>query len=103
MSTTRQLTVPVIGMTCANCVASVERNSKKANGVADAAVNFATEKLTISYDPAIQKPKELLAEVMARVEKAGYHIPTADVELPITGMTCANCVATVERTLNRLE
>ncbi len=102
-TTTRQLTVPVIGMTCANCVASVERNSKKASGVADAAVNFASEKLTISYDPAIQKPKEVLADVMARVEKAGYHIPTADMELSITGMTCANCVATVERTLNRLE
>ena len=103
MSTTRQLTVPVIGMTCANCVASVERNSKKAAGVADAAVNFATEKLTISYDPAIQKPKEVLAEVMARVEKAGYQIPTGEIDLPITGMTCANCVATVERVLNRLE
>jgi len=103
MSTTRQLTVPVIGMTCANCVASVERNSKKASGVADAAVNFASEKLTISYDPAIQKPKEVLADVMARVEKAGYTIPTAEIDLPITGMTCANCVATVERTLNRLD
>lgn len=103
MSTTRQLTVPVIGMTCANCVASVERNSKKAAGVSEAAVNFASEKLTFSYDPALQKPKEVLAEVMERVEKAGYHIPTADIELPITGMTCANCVATVERTLNRLE
>jgi P-type Cu+ transporter len=103
MSTTRQLTVPVIGMTCANCVASVERNSKKAAGVSEAAVNFASEKLTFSYDPALQKPKEVLADVMTRVEKAGYHIPTADIELPITGMTCANCVATVERTLNRLD
>ncbi len=103
MSTTRQLTVPVIGMTCANCVASVERNSKKASGVADAAVNFASEKLTISYDPAIQKPKEVLVDVMARVEKAGYTIPVAEIDLPITGMTCANCVATVERTLNRLD
>ena len=103
MSTTRQLTVPVIGMTCANCVASVERNSKKASGVAEAAVNFASEKLTISYDPAIQKSKEVLVDVMARVEKAGYHIPTAEIDLPITGMTCANCVATVERTLNRLD
>ncbi len=102
-TTTRQLTVPVIGMTCANCVASVERNSKKAAGVSEAAVNFATEKLTISYDPAIQKPQEVLAEVMARVEKAGYSIPVAEIDLPITGMTCANCVATVERTLNRLD
>ena len=57
----------------------------------------------VSYDPAIQKPKEVLADVMARVEKAGYTIPIAQIDLPITGMTCANCVATVERTLNRLD
>jgi Cu+-exporting ATPase len=40
-------------------------------------------------------------ELVKRVEDAGYGVVTAQVELPITGMTCANCVATVERTLNR--
>ena len=46
----KQLTLPVIGMTCANCVAAVERNAKKAEGVTDATVNFAAEKVTVSYD-----------------------------------------------------
>ncbi len=100
---TRQLTVPVLGMTCANCVASVERNSKKAQGVANASVNFASEKLTVEYDPTIQKPYEVLQEVIQRVERAGYQIPTATLDLPITGMTCANCANTVERALKKVE
>jgi Cu+-exporting ATPase len=93
----------VIGMTCANCVASVERNSKKASGVAGSSVNFASEKLTVEYDPAVSKPKEVLEEVIQRVERAGYQIPTATLELPITGMTCANCANTIERRLNKVE
>ncbi len=103
MAEVRQLTVPVLGMTCANCVASVERNSKKAEGVADASVNFASEKLTFEYDPTVKKPDEVLREVLARVERAGYQIPTATMELPITGMTCANCANTVERALKKVE
>ncbi|MBN2500050.1 MAG: cation transporter, partial [Anaerolineales bacterium] len=43
MSESKQLTLPVTGMTCANCVASVERNLKKEEGVAVANVNLATE------------------------------------------------------------
>lgn len=97
MAEQKQLTMPVLGMTCANCVATVERSAKKIEGVSDAIVNFGSEKLTVNYDPAIASPQA----VIERVEKAGYHVPVATLELPITGMTCANCVNTVERTLNK--
>jgi len=95
--TTQQIILPVIGMTCANCVASVERNAKKVAGVTDAVVNFGTEKATITYNPKEAK----VDEVITRIERAGFQVPIATLELPITGMTCANCVATVERTLNK--
>lgn len=103
MSETRQLTVPVLGMTCANCVASVERNSKKVAPVQDASVNFASEKLTIEYDPAQSNINDVLAELRQRVDRAGYEIPTAKLELPITGMTCANCANTIERRLKKTD
>jgi len=103
MSATKTITVPVIGMTCANCVAAVERNAKKVNTVTDAAVNFANERLTINYDPAVSTTKEVLADVIARVERAGYTVPTETVELPLLGMTCANCAATIQRRLNKVE
>jgi Cu+-exporting ATPase len=96
MSKETQLTLPVLGMTCANCAVSVERNAKKEAGVTGAAVNLASEKVTVVFDPALTKPQALID----RIERAGYRIPTATLELPITGMTCANCSATVERTLN---
>jgi len=92
-----RLTLPITGMTCANCAFTVERSLKKADGVSDATVNFATEQATVVLDPALLKP----ADLVQRVQEAGYGVVTARVELPITGMTCANCAATVERTLNR--
>jgi Cu+-exporting ATPase len=93
-----QLSLPIIGMTCANCAISVERSAKKVEGVSDATVNLASEKVTIVFDPTIAKAQE----VIERIERAGgYQVPTASLDLAITGMTCANCVATVERTLNK--
>ncbi len=103
MTEMKQLTVPVIGMTCANCVAAVERNAKKVTTVSNAAVNFASEKLTINYDPAVSKPQEVLTDVIARVEKAGYSIPTENAEIALLGMTCANCANTIQRRLNKVE
>lgn len=58
------------GMTCAACAKAVERTSKKLEGVTEANVNFATEKLNISYDPS----KLRVLEVKKAVEKAGYKV-----------------------------
>ena len=96
---TKQLTLPVTGMTCANCVAAVERNAKKVQGVSEAVVNFASERVTIQYDPELAHPQA----VIERIEKAGYGVPTATLELPLTGMTCANCANTIQRRLNKTE
>ena len=97
MSSEAQITLPVLGMTCANCVASVERNAKKVEGVSDANVNYASEKVTLSYDP---KSTDINA-VVERIGRAGYNVPTATVEFPVTGMTCTNCSNTVQRRLNK--
>lgn len=103
MSEQAQLTFPVMGMTCANCVATVERSAKKVEGVTDANVNFASEKVTVTYDPAVIGRKEVTEKVIERVKKAGYEIPTATTELPLVGMTCANCANTIERQLNKVD
>jgi len=97
MNTSQQLTMPVLGMTCANCANTIERHAKKVDGVSDAVVNFGTEKVTVTYNPAVTAPQA----VIERIERAGYRVPTASLELPITGMTCANCANTVERMLNK--
>ena len=103
MSETKQVTLPVLGMTCANCVTAVERNSKKVDGVTDATVNYASEKVTFIYDPTLIDAKQATTDVIARIERAGYKVPTATVELPLLGMTCTNCAATIERRLNKTD
>jgi len=45
-------TLPVEGMTCASCVLRVEKALKNVDGVQEANVNLATEKVTLKYDPA---------------------------------------------------
>ncbi|HHJ07328.1 MAG TPA: copper-translocating P-type ATPase, partial [Anaerolineae bacterium] len=92
-----QLTLPVLGMTCANCSATIERNLKKMDGVANVTVNYATDKATVIFDPSLLKQDD----IVAKIKHVGYDVPVAKIELPITGMTCANCAATVERTLNK--
>ena len=47
--TEQKLTLPITGMTCANCAANIERVVKKLEGVAEANVNFAAESAAVSY------------------------------------------------------
>jgi Cu+-exporting ATPase len=96
---TKQVSLPVTGMTCANCSLTIERNLKRLDGVEGATVNLASEKASVIYDPSLVKEGDFLA----LIRDIGYDVPTAKAELPITGMTCANCALTIERTLGRLD
>jgi Cu+-exporting ATPase len=98
MSDTRQISLPITGMTCANCSATIERNLKKMPGVADAAVNYASEKASVTYDPAQASETQM----RALIGDLGYGVATARIEIPVTGMTCANCSATIERNLKKM-
>jgi Cu+-exporting ATPase len=84
-------------MSCANCALNIERNLKKLQGVEDTSVNFASEQATVLFDPEQIEVDELIK----KIEDIGYGIATAKVELPVTGMTCANCAMNIERTLNK--
>ncbi|MCP4695690.1 MAG: copper-translocating P-type ATPase [Gammaproteobacteria bacterium] len=93
----KQIAIPVIGMSCAACASAVERGVKEADGVSQAAVNFSTEKITLGFDPSIIA----LRTIVAHIEQAGYGVPAAVLELPVTGMSCVNCANAVERALNK--
>ena len=95
--TTKQINLPVTGMTCAMCVKNVERSLKRADGVADVSVNLATERAAVQYDG----DKLDASDLVAQVERAGYGVAAAAIDLPITGMTCAMCQKNVERALDR--
>ncbi len=95
----KQITLPVTGMTCAMCVKNVERSLKRADGVADVSVNLATEKATVDYDADRVNTSALIE----RLEQSGYGVAAAAIDLPITGMTCAMCQKNVARALNKAE
>ena len=62
------LSLPVEGMTCASCVLRVEKALKNVDGVAAAAVNLATEKATITFDPS----RVTLDRLQQSVAESGY-------------------------------
>jgi Cu+-exporting ATPase len=88
-----RLVVPVQGMTCASCVAHVEKALARVAGVERVAVNLATESAAVeghALDP----------QALTRaVDAAGYSVPTQSLRLEIDGMSCATCVARLETAL----
>jgi Cu+-exporting ATPase len=96
---TKQVILTVQGMTCASCSAHVEKALKKVPGVTDAVVNLATERATVTFDPAQTK----LSDMLAAVQDAGYAIATDKVILSIGDMTCASCSQHVETALKKLD
>ncbi len=99
MSDTKQLTLPITGMTCANCVATVERNLKKLDGVQSAVVNLSSERATVDFDAA----KLALTDVIARVNRAGYGVATGEADLIIKRLSDGNDATRLEKALAKLE
>ncbi len=95
----KKIELPIIGMTCASCVARIEKGLSKLNGIFEVKVNLATEKASVIYDPG-QIP---LIELVNSINALGYEVPVEKISLPIRGMSCASCVGRVERALSQLE
>ncbi len=93
----QKLTLSVTGMTCASCATRVTQALNKQAGVTEASVNVASEQAAIVFDPTLVKPGALIGAV----ERAGYGVIADQIELPITGMTCASCSARVAKALNK--
>ena len=99
MTDTKQLTLPITGMTCANCVATVERNLKKLDGVNTAVVNLSSERATVEFEPA----KLGIPEMIARVQRAGYGVATGEADLVIRRLSDDNDARRLEKALLILE
>ena len=91
----RQITLPVTGMTCANCVSTIERNLRKLDGVSVATVNLASERASVEYDP--DRLDE--AGIVARIRRVGYDVAMADAELAIQRLADDNDARRLERAL----
>lgn len=84
----------VEGMTCASCVARVEKALAAVPGVTSASINLATDTARVASSQNVA-----LATLQAAVDKAGYALASTDIDLLVAGMTCASCVGRVEKAL----
>ncbi|MFC1991423.1 heavy metal translocating P-type ATPase [Chloroflexota bacterium] len=94
-----KIILPVTGMTCASCVATIENNLSKMPGVSQVNVNLATEKASVEYDSS----KVDTMALMATISDAGYGVAVEKRTFNIGGMTCASCVANVEKALKEVD
>lgn len=98
----KQITLNIEGMSCATCVASVEKALKSTEGVEEANVNLATHEASVAYSG--DNP-HVLEEA---VNKTGFGARLADddevdhFQLEITGMSCASCVGNVEHAISEV-
>lgn len=99
MTENKQITLPITGMTCVNCVAAVERNIRKVDGVNLANVNLSSERAIVEFDSSLLKTDDILK----RVERAGYGIATGEADLAIKRLSDPNDARRLERALVELE
>ncbi len=93
-----KLDLPIKGISCASCVAKIEKGLSQLSGVADAKVNFATERAAISFDPNQVQIKDFIQTI----QDLGYEPGTERVILPVQGMSCASCVNKVQAALSNV-
>ena len=91
----KKLALPISGMSCASCVAKIEKGLSALDGVIEANVNLATERVTVEFDPERVRPVDLVKTIA----ELGYEVRLDKIALPIQGMTCASCVKKVEDAL----
>jgi len=99
MAESKQITLPITGMTCANCVASVERNIKKVNGVDNAMVNLSSERATVTFDPELAG----LSDLVGLIQRAGYDVATGEADFLIQGLSDDNDARRLKNAFSEME
>lgn len=89
--------LPLSGMSCAACASKIEKALQSVEGVLSASVNFATGKATIRMAPG--QPALPVAEA---VRRSGYDLKPERRVIQIGGISCASCIAAIERSLRSL-
>jgi Cu+-exporting ATPase len=70
--------LPVEGMTCASCATRIGKGLNRIDGVSRADVNLATNRATVEFDPN----RVVVADLRAKVESLGYHVPEPQPDEP---------------------
>jgi Cu+-exporting ATPase len=93
-----KVTLKIEGMTCSSCVSHVEQVLGALPGVGKVVVNLEVGKATVEYQPGTVT----LQAMRKAVEEIGYQVMAEQIQLQITGMTCASCAAHIEEAVGNL-
>lgn len=93
MSSLAETTLPVGGMSCASCVARIERALKNTDGVTSAQVNLAAARAAVAYDTS----RITLTDLAQTIETLGYSVPWDRLELLVLGMMGTHCEANIAK------
>ena len=94
-----RIVLPIEGMSCASCAATVQEALTGATGVGAATVNYATAKAAVDYDDA----QTGVAELIKTVRAAGYDCGSASVTFGVEQLHYAPSVAPLEQVLGRVK
>ncbi len=93
----------ISGMSCAACAARIERVLARLPGVLEASVNFAAARARVLYDPRKISPEEMIKAVKDEGYELTPAVPKKETAMVVIGgMSCATCVARLEKALKGL-
>ena len=99
MNQTKQIILPITGMTCANCVSTIERNLNKLRGVENTSVNLSSERATVEFHPESLG----LNDLVMRIQKAGYGVAEGKADLILSSPIDSNDARAIEKKLKMVE
>lgn len=94
----RTIRLPVEGMSCAACANRIEKRLSKLYGIDSVYVHLGMDEANITYDP-----KQIqLSDIEKNIHDLGFKVRKEEIDVEITGMTCAACATRIEKVLNRI-
>ena len=99
MTNTKQIILPIKGMTCANCVATIERNLKKLDGVENVAVNLSSERAAVGFN----KSDVQISDIVEKIKRAGYDVAAAEGEFILKISPDSSDAGRIIRALGKIE
>lgn len=99
----KQETLKINGMTCSSCANTIEKRVNKVNGVENATVNFATERLSVKFNESATDIDTIKKAVKDVGYSVGDEIDIREITVPIGGMTCSTCANTIDKAIKKLD
>jgi len=99
MGKIKNIIMPVLGMSCSNCALNIESALKKVKGIDSAYVDFAGEKLNVSFDTEIINESGIIEKVKER----GYRIAVGKLEFEIAGLQDNSDAVLIEKVIQKKE